>query len=237
MDIGFKDFSTLDGEEQFMGRINRSCKKQGAKAYFFDLDDAEKIYRGDHRLGLDIRQEKYREILTNKDFAEYYKEVLEVIQKQSDRFQNGLLTNYDNFAELVKKLDYKELSKTMTLINSQNFTLYFPFKLDISNLQGFKELDKYLTDGALDGQKVWDEFKSIDLIDGFAKKEVEKSKINSLMQFFTFSIFRFGKQQKPPFSSQEHGGYFFVANYGDFISADGKFDRAEYNRYGDTAFL
>lgn len=28
MDIGYKDISRLDSEEQFMGRINRSCKKK-----------------------------------------------------------------------------------------------------------------------------------------------------------------------------------------------------------------
>lgn len=27
MDIGFKDISMVDNDEQFMGRINRSCKR------------------------------------------------------------------------------------------------------------------------------------------------------------------------------------------------------------------
>lgn len=34
MDIGYKDISMLDSEEQFLGRINRSCKKTGCKVYF-----------------------------------------------------------------------------------------------------------------------------------------------------------------------------------------------------------
>ena len=29
MDIGYKDISTLDSEEQFMGRINRNAKREG----------------------------------------------------------------------------------------------------------------------------------------------------------------------------------------------------------------
>lgn len=33
MDIGYKNISKLDSEEQFLGRINRSCKKEGI-AYF-----------------------------------------------------------------------------------------------------------------------------------------------------------------------------------------------------------
>ena len=39
MDVGYKNISKLDSEEQFLGRINRSCRKTGI-AYFFKLDDA-----------------------------------------------------------------------------------------------------------------------------------------------------------------------------------------------------
>ena len=44
MDLGFKDISTLDSEEQFMGRINRSCLKSilNPKVYFFDMDKEDK---------------------------------------------------------------------------------------------------------------------------------------------------------------------------------------------------
>ena len=44
MDIGYKDISRLDSEEQFMGRINRSAKRRGT-VYFFDMDDAGKSMR------------------------------------------------------------------------------------------------------------------------------------------------------------------------------------------------
>jgi len=240
MDVGFKDISTLDGEEQFMGRVNRSCKKSGSKIYFFDMDDVDKIYRNDNRLGFDIKQEKYKIILKNKEFGEYYKEVLEVIQTKGLRYNNGLLTNYDNFTELLKKLNYKEISKTMTLINSQNFTLYFPFQIDISKYSGVKEFENidaiYLSDGMLDGEKIWDEFRRLSEIKNFTKMEFEKSKINSLMQFFTFSILKFNENQKLPYVSYEFGGYYFVQNYEEFIK-DGKFDRARYIAKKDEIFL
>jgi len=242
MDLGFKDISTLDSEEQFMGRINRSCKKQGSKVYFFDMDDVEKIYRDDNRLGFDLKQAKYREILKNKKFGEYYKEVLEVIQTKGFRYNNGLLTNYDNFTELLKKLNYKEISKTMTLINSQNFTLYLPFLIDISQYKGVKEFDKanleekYLSDGKLDGQKVWDSFLAHNEIKSFTQKEFQKSKINSLMQFFTFSLIKFNEKQTLPYYEYEFCGYFFIQHYEDFI-IDGKFDRAKYLAQKKELFL
>ena len=43
MDIGYKDISRLDSEEQFMGRINRSGRKSGI-VYFFDLEHDVFIY-------------------------------------------------------------------------------------------------------------------------------------------------------------------------------------------------
>jgi CRISPR-associated endonuclease/helicase Cas3 len=240
MDIGFKDISTIDSEEQFMGRINRSCLREGM-VYFFNLDPVEKIYRGDNRLGFDIKQDKYKEILSNKDFGAYYKEVLEVIQTKGLRYNNGLLSNYDNFAELLKKLNYKEISKTMTLINSQNFTLYFPFQIDLSIYEGVKEfvgLDEvFLTDRKLDGQKVWDEFKLINTIEGFPKREYQKSKLNTLMQFFTFSLIKFNETHTLPYFNYEFGGYFFIQNYEEFITSEGKFDRIKYLAQKDEMFL
>ncbi len=239
MDIGFKDISTIDGEEQFMGRINRNCLRDG-KVYFFDMDSAEKIYKNDNRLGMDLKQQKYRDILENKNFGEYYKDVLEIIKKNGDKFQNGLLTNYENFTELVKKLNYEEIAKTMTLINSQNFTLYFPFKIDISNYKNIKEFknidNKFLTDNMLDGQKIWDKFVLLNDIKKFSKREVEKSKINSLMQFFTFNIKKYDFKATLPYYNYEFGGYYFIENYSDFI-IDGKFDRAKYLAKKDEMFV
>lgn len=238
MDIGFKDISTIDSEEQFMGRINRSCLREGIVC-FFDMDKVEDIYRGDNRLGLDLKQTKYRDVLKNKEFGIYYEEVLGKIKKDGDRFQNGLMTNYDNFTELVKKLNYKEISKTMTLINSQNFTLYFPFQIDLSIYDGVKEfvsLDEcFKTDGKLDGQKVWEEFIALNEINHFAKKEVMKAKINSLMQFFTFSIFKYYDGQRPHIGEEMYG-YYFVENL-EYITDEGKFDREKFNEDKNSRFL
>ena len=53
MDIGYKNISKLDSEEQFLGRINRSCKKEGT-AYFFEVDKASDIYKDDIRLSKSV---------------------------------------------------------------------------------------------------------------------------------------------------------------------------------------
>lgn len=74
MDIGFKDISTIDSEEQFLGRINRNSKKKNAKAYFFNLDDETKIYRGDNRIEFNLNNDEekvYRKALLSKDFEPF----------------------------------------------------------------------------------------------------------------------------------------------------------------------
>jgi CRISPR-associated endonuclease/helicase Cas3 len=240
MDLGFKDISTLDSEEQFMGRINRSCKKSGSKVYFFNIDDVSKIYKGDNRLGFDLTKEKYQNILANKNYKEYYNDVLQVIQKNGLRFDSGVNTNIDSFIDLLQKLDYKEISKTMTLINSENFTLYFPSMLDITKYKGVKEFDiindRYITDGKLDGLKVWEAYLELHEIEGFAKMKIYRSHINSLMQFFTFNIIKYQGQKRPSYG-EEIGGFYFVSDWESFIDADGKFDRKAYQEKTESIFL
>ncbi len=240
MDLGFKDISTLDSEEQFMGRINRSCKRSG-KVYFFDMDDASRVYRGDNRLGFDLTQKKYQVILANKNYDTYYTDVLEVIKRDGLRFASGVDTKIDSFTHLLKKLDYQTISKTMTLINSQNMTLYFPFMIDLDIYKGVKEFEDerikpYLSDGKLDGHKVWEAYKELQEIEGFAKQKYELSYINSLMQFFTFNLIKYKEGQKLSHYSYEFGGYFFIQNYEDFIK-DGKFDRMAFQDYTQGYFL
>jgi len=241
MDLGFKDISTLDSEEQFMGRINRSCKKSDSKVYFFNRDDVAKIYRGDNRLGFDLTKPKYQKILEEKNYADYYADVLEVIKRNGLRYVSGVNTNIDNFSTLLKKLNYQEISKTMTLINSQNMTLFFPFKIDLDIYKGVKEFEdqrikNYLTDGLFDGEKVWESFKALNDIEGFSQKKYEQSYINSLMQFFTFNLIKYKEGQTPSHYSYEFGGFFYVSNHEDFIE-DGKFNRVTFQEYTGGYFL
>jgi len=241
MDLGFKDISTLDSEEQFMGRINRSCEKSASKVYFFNIDDARKIYRDDNRLGFDLMQEKYRTVLKEKNYADYYRDVLEVIQKNGLRYNSGVNTNIDKFTEMLSKLDYKEISKIMTLINAENFILYFPFMLDISIYRGVKEFEninkEYLTGGKLDGWKVWNAFLQLRDIDSFVEKKYQQSHINALMQFFTFNIIKFNKELQPHHYSEYIGGFYLVEDWEEFIDEDGKFDRVAYQEKSKSLFL
>lgn len=87
MDIGYKNISKLDSEEQFIGRINRSCKRKGI-TYFFQIDDAKDIYKNDIRVDSEftLEREKMREILINKNFGDYYNKILDVTKNNNKAY-------------------------------------------------------------------------------------------------------------------------------------------------------
>ena len=96
MDIGFKDISRLDSEEQFMGRINRSGKKDGV-VYFFNLDEAKSIYkedvRGDERVTLMVPE--IRTFLETKNFSAFYEsDILPVLKKKGEMIDKNNLKEF-----------------------------------------------------------------------------------------------------------------------------------------------
>jgi len=237
MDLGFKDISTIDSEEQFLGRINRSCLKvenrYKPKVYFFNKDEENKIYKEDNRIEDNLRKDEFRQVLLDKNFENFYKNVFRRIKSNDSKIKDGILGNFEKFNEKVQKLNYKEIQEKMRLINTQSFRLYFPFKLDISKykIDEFKDkkiIAKYLDeDENLDGLLIWEEFEKLNDIKNYAQKEVKRSELNSLMQFFTFNITKYSDKQSLPYFDYICGSYHFISNYDDFIK-NGKFNRKAY---------
>jgi CRISPR-associated endonuclease/helicase Cas3 len=114
MEVGFKDISIPDAEEQFMGRLNRSCRNTGgAVAYFFDYDDAAAIYRGDARLHYSIQDPAIRQFLKEKRFSEIYERVFQELIARTSKSNEKNLANLDR--ECVQ-LNFKEIETHMRLI-------------------------------------------------------------------------------------------------------------------------
>lgn len=247
MDLGFKDISTIDSEEQFMGRINRSClkinDKYKPKVYFFNKDDENKIYKNDNRIEDNLRKNELREILLNKDFKEFYRTVFKRIKKNDLNIDDGILGNFEKFNKKVEQLNYKEIQDKMKLINTQSFRLYFPFKLKISDYKidefskkNIKKLKLYLDeDEKLDGMLIWKEFEKLNEIKNYVQKEIKRSELNSLMQFFTFNITKYSDKQSLPHYDYACGAFYFISNHEEFIK-DGKFDRKAYQEKSKDIF-
>jgi len=241
MDIGFKDISTLDSEEQFMGRINRNCKKNNSKVYFFYLDNEQHIYRGDNRLEFNLRDNKNQILLQEKRFQEFYLKVLNKIDTSRNSIKNGLLSEMETFKAYVSRLDYKKISKLMTLINSQNYMLFLPFKINIKQYQikEFDNIDNALLteEGFLDGSKVWDRFKEYNEIVNFSEMKIKKSRINSLMHFFTFNIITYEDNPRICNWTEEIGNIYYIKDYQNYLTDDYKFKRREYQDDCNSSFF
>ena len=174
MDIGYKNIARLDSEEQFMGRINRSCKRSG-KVYFFKIDDYQKIYKKDIRINSDftLDNEKMKDILLNKDFNAYYNSVMR-------RIVVNLESDLEEFLQDVAKLRWKNISKHMKLIEEDNNCMLVYLARDIEDEEG----------NIICGRDIWSEYiclskdKNID----FAEKRVKLSRTRALMNNFLYQI-------------------------------------------------
>lgn len=183
MDIGYKDISKLDSDEQFMGRINRSCKRSGV-VYFFDLDKTDGIYKNDVRVNkeLSLLDERMRDILVEKNFEDYYLPVLNLIK---ERFNNTF--NDDNlekfFKEDVGQLNFRKVEERMKLIEDNNWNMSIYLARVINKEEGNIK-------ATIDGRQVWENYRKL-LMDNsmeYAVKQVKLSEVKSNMNYFIYQI-------------------------------------------------
>jgi CRISPR-associated endonuclease/helicase Cas3 len=222
MDLGFKNVSLLDSDEQLAGRVNRNASKEECEVYLFQLDDASVLYKGDHRfqetkdMGLPEREK----ILNQKDFKFLYEKVFSRIDKLNN------LNLADNFTKGyepdLKKLRFAEVDKNFKIIDQQNESVFVPLALpveiegskdgEVEVLFSGKELTFLKSFGVepnwkreLDGEDVWGVYKKLIFreIDRRKNKEgfnlTSKNQLKTLqgiMSKFTFSLFAHAKVLK-----------------------------------------
>jgi CRISPR-associated endonuclease/helicase Cas3 len=178
MDIGYKDISKLDSDEQFMGRINRSFKKNG-KVYFFNYDNQNLIYKNDFEIPreLTLSNKEMRVLLEQKNFQQYYRIVLKSIRQVNE---SSAEVGLESFHEKIAVLNYTEIEERMRLIEDDQW------HMDIYLCRKIK-----LEDGRiLDGFKIWNRYKALlqaaDM--DYAEKQVKLSEVRSEMNYFIYSV-------------------------------------------------
>lgn len=208
MDIGFKDISIIEAEEQFLGRINRSNTKNDAKVYFFHCDDAKNVYREDYRTQYSLLDKNYRRVLTDKNFKIYYKEVLRFIEKKKAEYNENAYAIHQNN---LKLLEYKEVSKNLKLIDRLNYSVFIAH-----------ELVNPITKELINGREVWNKFKDLlhDMEITYTKKQVLLSEIKEKMNYFIYQVY-----DEPQFTDDEEIDDIYYIQDGDKYFQDGKFDR------------
>ena len=211
MDIGYKDISKLDSEEQFMGRINRSCKKSGV-IYFFYKDEAKLIYKDDLRMNkqFTLENDNMKDILINKDFKNYYEPVLKALKENFNDSLSEL--NLDEFfIKDVGGLNFSKIKPRMKLISD-----------DMWSMSVYLSKQIIMEDNTiLDGKEVWDNYKKLILNKkmDYAKKQVKLSQDRSLLSYFIYQI----KKTDIPYNDRI-GELYFIED-GENYFKDGKIDK------------
>ena len=220
MDIGFKDISFIDGEEQFIGRINRSSKKKNCIAYFYNMDDARGVYKSDNRLEFSLEKEEVRQWLKNKEFDKFYNKVLTKIYEKSEEYTNE---NIENFFDDCKYINYRKIQKKMELIRKDDsIQLFLNYTIDYNGSK-------------IKGCDVFEEYKSIYLDDslGYAEKKIKLSSIAEKMSLFIYTIY---SKDTNIIEGEQFGNMYYIENGEDYIE-NGRFNRAKYLGNGDGLFL
>ena len=232
MDIGFKDISLLENEEQFAGRVNRNALKT-SKVYFFDRDNAADVYRNDVRLEFNIRNSF--EIFENKEYEKYYEAVLDRVYKKTQKII-GIKTKEEHQKSFAKELNFKALQEEMKLIKTYTFTIFLPFKIDLSD-EKYSTIgdNEFVRNGFLDGKLVWKALKELKTIKNYAKRKVKESQINYYMQFFTFEVNKFSLKINK--FSDECCGIYMIEDFEEFVDENFRLLRDKFNEYQEDIFL
>lgn len=178
VDVGYKNISGLDNEEQFLGRINRSCKKSG-KAYFFYLTDAKKVYKNSVIIEnkLNLFSDEMKDVLENKNFDVFYSKALEILKRKAKEKINN-----DNFETIIFNKKFKLLKERMKLIEEQDDKKTYFFNRTLTD-EEIEEIGENI-----DGSEVWERYVDILKEENYAKKIVELSKIREKMMYFLYEV-------------------------------------------------
>lgn len=212
MDLGFKNISLIDSDEQLAGRINRNIKKPTCEVFLFKVNEPNILYKKDLRFAITRDQlsiEDHQQILEQKDFERLYNEVLQKVNQQ-----NGIAEGMENlntaYLPRLNELDFAAVDKNFKLIDADNFSIFVPMALPVqiesaqeavmeavfsaSDLDFLAEQNAYVQGSSVvEGQKVWSLYrqhlrlkKEMD----FFEKRIEAKKLQGILAKFTFSIFR-----------------------------------------------
>lgn len=211
MDIGFKEISVLESEEQFLGRINRSCLKDDCRAYFFTLKGSKIkfILKEDIRISFGLKNKDIQNCLIEKDFKSYYEKMLKEMNLKRSKMDED---NFIFFLKKIKENMFKTIFNDMKLINDNNDIFFIPHTK-------FKDVDGY---------EVWREYEELlnDKTLKFSEKKIKLSKLNEKINLFTFSVFRKDNKEISISNGIKHfGNYYYIENGDNYVSNEGKVER------------
>jgi len=235
MDIGFKNVSLIDSDEQLAGRINRNVNKQQCQLFLFKMNEPSVIYHKDYRFEKTHEQlstNDHLQILHEKDFDKLYDLVLDGIKEWNDtEFAAGKLSHY---LEDIKRLNFQSVSENFKLIDQQTLSVFVPLDIPVEvdgkdegkSDEIFNKSELWLlqekgieTDETVNGSAVFDiyltqlEQKTGD----FVNRQIDLKTLQSILSKFVFSVFSTEKVKAEflPFSDVEKSefGYLYLSEW------------------------
>ena len=127
MDIGFKEKSLVDSDEQLAGRINRNSKKNDNKLFLFEMEKlkANFVYKGDKRLDVQVKDD----VLKTKDFDKFYDEVISKIQAQNN---TSFIENLNTYIDHIKNLRFSETH--VKIIDMDSISVFVPIDDEVKQV-------------------------------------------------------------------------------------------------------
>lgn len=253
MDLGFKDRSLIDSDEQLAGRINRNVNKKNCKLFLFNYNQERAVYRGDIRLQMTrehINSTVYKDILETKNFDLLY----DLVINNRNKWNNTpFAVNIVPYQEHIKALRFAKVAEEFKLIDSKNISCFIPMEIPMligsntffssKELEFLESYSVYPTfDGKIDGAEVFDLY--LDIIQHrleFISQKIREKVLQSIMSKYIVSVFATPKleEQLKLFSDFEKSnyGYYYVNRWVDFYSEDIGMDTSKLYGIEESQFL
>ncbi|MGB4414799.1 MAG: CRISPR-associated helicase Cas3' [Paludibacter sp.] len=259
MDLGFKDRSIIDSDEQLAGRINRNINKEYCTLYLFNFNKESVIYGKDYRYKItkeQIKSDEYKRILAQKDFDTLYDKIFNA---RNDWNNREMVENFSDYELAIQKLKFQTVNDSFQLIEKKNLSCFIPLNIPIeveSAIDGIKEnifssseLLFLKENGVFPNQR--NEISGIEVFEiylqsirnkiDFTQQQIRKKVLQSIMSKYVFSIFaspnienglvHFYDKEKSEY------GYMYIQRYTDIYSIEQGLDAKKLSGIEETQFL
>lgn len=233
MDLGFKDRSLIDNDEQLAGRINRNASKDNCIVHLFDCDKTSTIYGSDSRYKVQQTDkdifDDYKEILVKKQFHALYEKVFE---QKSKNMRNAFHAD-NSYYQYFRNFNFSKLHAEFKLIeDNDSQQLFIPIQIPVSFFESESDL-KTMNVLSNDqkhvcGAKVFDFYEKLVRceFDDFVLKQIEMKRLGSIMSQFSISVYKKQLDAIATFLDLEKNkyGFKYLSNWEKCYSPENGFD-------------
>ncbi len=252
MDLGFKNMSLIDSDEQLAGRINRNVNKKDCELYLFKINEPSVLYGKDKRYKMSYKiRDEYESILLHKDFDRLYSLVLQDIDEWNNK---EMALGFKDYKYFVESLNFQKVHAEFKLIEQKNISVFVPIMIAATEENFSRQELDFLkkaaviteNDKEVNGSKVFDLY--INLIENrasdFISQQVNLKTLQGILSKFVFSIFDDSKgknqrklilfsdlERKNLLDNEENTtyGYFYLEHYKDVYDEEFGLDESKLN--------